>query len=51
MAGVLAQIVQRNELSQHYLTPGDSFRKTWNNWLRLRKRKRFTPVTEAEEAL
>ena len=41
VAGILAQIVKRNELSQHYLTPGDSIRKTWNNWMRLRKRKRF----------
>ena len=41
VAGVLAQIVQPNELSQHYLTPGDSIRKTWNNWLRLRRRKRL----------
>ena len=41
VSGVLAQIVKRNELSQHYLTPGASFRKSWNNWLRLRRRKRF----------
>ena len=41
VAGVLAQIVQPNELSQHYLTPGDSIRKTWNNWMRLRRRKRL----------
>src|SRR5918998_1506144 len=40
--GVLAQVVQKNELSQHYLTPGASFRKSWNNWLRLRRRKRFS---------
>ena len=41
VAGILAQIVKPNELSQHYLTPGDSIRKTWNNWLRLRRRKRL----------
>lgn len=44
VAGILAQIVKSNELSQHYITPGDSIRKTWNNWLRLRRRKRL-PVT------
>jgi hypothetical protein len=46
VAGILAQIVKPNELSQHYLTPGDSIRKTWNNWMRLRKRKRL-PVSTA----
>ena len=39
--GILAQICKSNELNQHYLTPRDSMRKTWNNWLRLRKRKRY----------
>jgi predicted metal-dependent phosphoesterase TrpH len=38
--GILAQICKSNELNQQYLTPRDSMRKTWNNWLRLRKRKR-----------
>ena len=38
--GMLAQIVQPNELNQQYLTPGDSIRKTWNNWMRLRRRRR-----------
>ena len=41
VAGVLTQIVKKNELSQHYLTPAASFRKSWNNWLRLRRRKRL----------
>jgi predicted metal-dependent phosphoesterase TrpH len=36
---VLAQIVKSNELNQRYLTPRDSMRKTWNNWLRLRRKK------------
>jgi predicted metal-dependent phosphoesterase TrpH len=49
VAGVLAQIVERNELSQHYLTPGASFRKSWNNWLRLRKRKRFTSSSDLQQ--
>lgn len=37
--GILAQILKSNELTQRYLTPRDSMRKTWNNWLRLRRRK------------
>jgi predicted metal-dependent phosphoesterase TrpH len=39
--GILAQILKSNELNQKYLTPRDSVRKTWNNWLRLRKRKKL----------
>src|SRR4026207_65418 len=41
----LAQIVKSNELNQHYLTPRDSMRKTWNNWLRLR-RKELPEITD-----
>jgi predicted metal-dependent phosphoesterase TrpH len=37
--GILTQIVKGTELNQQYLTPRDSIRKTWNNWLRLRRRK------------
>src|SRR5437870_8547042 len=39
--GILAQILKSNELNQKYQTPRDSLRKTWNNWLRLRRRKRI----------
>lgn len=39
LRGVLAQIVKSNELNQKYMSPRDSLRKTWNNWLRLRRRK------------
>ena len=39
--GILAQLVKSNELSQHYLTASDSVRKTWNNWMRLRKRRKL----------
>ena len=39
--GILAQILKSNELNQKYLTPRDSMRKTWNNWLRLRRRKKI----------
>lgn len=37
--GMLQQLCRSNELNQQYLTPRDSMRKTWNNWLRLRKRR------------
>jgi predicted metal-dependent phosphoesterase TrpH len=39
--GILAQLLKSNELNQRYLTPRDSMRKTWNNWLLLRKRKKL----------
>lgn len=45
--GILAQILKSNELSQHYLTPRDSVRKTWNNWMRLRRKKKL-PIAEAK---
>jgi predicted metal-dependent phosphoesterase TrpH len=45
--GILAQILKSNELNQKYLTPRDSMRKTWNNWLRLRRRKKL-PESEAK---
>jgi predicted metal-dependent phosphoesterase TrpH len=41
VAGVLAQLVKSNDLSQHYLTASDSVRKTWNNWMRLRRRRKL----------
>lgn len=37
---LLAQIVKGNELNQQYLTPRESMLKTWNNWMRLRRKKR-----------
>jgi predicted metal-dependent phosphoesterase TrpH len=43
--GILAQILKSNALNQQYLTPRDSMRKTWSNWLRLRKRKRLPGET------
>ncbi|MBA3962652.1 MAG: PHP domain-containing protein [Chthoniobacterales bacterium] len=39
LGGILAQILKSNELNQEYLTPKDSVRKTWNNWMRLRRRR------------
>jgi predicted metal-dependent phosphoesterase TrpH len=37
--GILEQIPKQNDLNQEYISVKDSLRKTWNNWLRLRKRK------------
>ncbi len=45
--GMLRQICKSNELSQHYISPRDSVRKTWNNWMRLRRRKKL-PIEEAK---
>jgi predicted metal-dependent phosphoesterase TrpH len=42
--GVLAQILKSNDLNQKYMTPRDSMKKTWNNWLRLRKRKKLPEI-------
>ncbi len=42
--GILDQIVKGTELNQAYMTPKDSLRKTWNNWMRLRRRKHPAPV-------
>jgi predicted metal-dependent phosphoesterase TrpH len=39
VAGVLAQVVKENRLSEKYLSIGGTIRKTWNNLMRLRKRK------------
>jgi len=49
--GVLAQICKSNELSQHYLTPKDSVRKTWNNWMRLRRRRKLSDANAKFEHL
>jgi predicted metal-dependent phosphoesterase TrpH len=46
---LLEQIVKGNELNQRYLTPRDSMRKTWSNWLRLRRKKHLK--VPAEEPL
>ena len=47
VVGILAQICKSNELNQQYLTPRDSVMKTWNNWMRLRRRRRL-PTAEAK---
>ncbi len=43
--GILDQIVKGTELNQQYMSPKDSLRKTWNNWMRLRRRKRLPTAT------
>ena len=37
--GILEQIPKQNDLNQEYLSVKDNLRKTWNNWLRLKRRK------------
>ena len=37
--GILDQISKSTELNQQYLRTKDALRKTWNNWLRLRKKR------------
>ena len=34
------------ELAQRYLTAEDTLRKTWNNWLRLRRKRVHVPSAE-----
>ena len=48
--GILNQIKTATELNQQYLSKGDAFRKTWNNWLRLRKRRVHVPKAKVESA-
>jgi predicted metal-dependent phosphoesterase TrpH len=43
VGGLLKQIVEGTELNQQYLTPRDALRKTWNNWLRLRRKRIHKP--------
>jgi predicted metal-dependent phosphoesterase TrpH len=47
---VLSQLVRGNSLCQKYLSPADSFRKTWNNWLRLKKRPKVDELVGRETA-
>jgi predicted metal-dependent phosphoesterase TrpH len=46
--GLLRQITEGTELNQRYLSRKDALRKTWNNWLRLRKRRVHAPETRSE---
>jgi predicted metal-dependent phosphoesterase TrpH len=47
--GVLAQIPKQNKLDQTYLSVKDTLRKTFNNWLRLRKRKSVDDLLSKED--
>jgi predicted metal-dependent phosphoesterase TrpH len=49
VAGVLAQVVKENRLSEKYLSVGGSIRKTWNNLMRLRKRKSVEDLLKEED--
>jgi hypothetical protein len=40
---ILGQIPKETELSQKYMSAKDAFRKTWNNWLRLRRKRVHVP--------
>ena len=46
LKSIIAQLMKGNQLNQRYLTPRDSMRKTWNNWLRLRRKR---PVATASK--
>jgi hypothetical protein len=50
VAGILSGIQAGARLNQRYLTPRDSIKKTWNNWLRL-KRRRPPPVDDLASPL
>ena len=41
--GILKQITEGTELNQRYLSPKDALRKTWNNWMRLRRKRVHRP--------
>ncbi len=41
--GILSRIKHGTELNQRYLSRKDAFRKTWNNWLRLRRKRVHRP--------
>jgi predicted metal-dependent phosphoesterase TrpH len=46
--GILGQIPKGTELSQSYMSRKDKLRKTWNNWLRLRKKRIHVPVNRGD---
>jgi len=48
--GLLRQIKVGAELNQRYLSPRDAFRKTWNNLLRIRKKKTHTSEPAAGQS-
>src|SRR5215469_2690993 len=46
--GILEQIPKQNDLNQEYLSVRQNLRKTWNNWLRLKKRKSVQDMLSGE---
>lgn len=46
--GILGQISKGTELNQRYMTRQDKLRKTWNNLLRLRKKRVHVPTKRGE---
>ncbi len=46
--GLLGQIRKGTELNQRYMSPKDALKKTWNNWLRLRKKRVHKPTTQGQ---
>ena len=40
---ILDQVRKGTELNQQYMSAKDAFRKTWNNWLRLRRKRVHAP--------
>src|SRR5258705_317504 len=50
LKGKLAQILKSNKLNQQYQTPRDSLRKTWNNWLRLRRRRKIPELAAKDRS-
>ena len=49
--GILNEVVKPgNEMVCRYLTPADKLRKTWNNWLRITRRRRPPRRDEWEKA-
>lgn len=45
LTGILQAIKQVSELNQTYLTAREAFKKTWSNWIRLKRRPK--PLVEA----
>ena len=41
--GILKKVTEGAEIQQRYLTRKDKFRKTWNNWMRLRRKRVHVP--------
>jgi hypothetical protein len=46
--GILEQIPKQNDLNQEYISVRQNLRKTWNNWLRLKKRKSVQDMLSGE---